>query len=223
MKEKRKVLGTGIDVCTAKQAMKEVLRYMDSEPISVIEVLRVNTLMDAMQDEALKENIENMDLVLPGEKKILEEIENCDRRVLQEVQTGTHLKMILRYLKGNHLRVYFLLDDEKDGGDFLEKVKHSYQGLQVTGVHFVTEDQPDDFIVNAINGAEADCVISLLSSPLQEDFIIRNRNILNARIWIGGGRILKELIVGGRQRQNLLHMITGHIFRKEMKKDRKEL
>lgn len=222
MKEKRKVLGTGIDICTAKQAMKDVLRFMDSEPISVIEVLRVTTLMDAMQDEALKENIENMDLVLPGEKKILEEIENCDRRVLQEVQAGTHLKMILRYLKGNHLRVYFLLE-ERDTDEFLEKVKNSYLGLQVTGVHYVTEDQPDDFIVNAINGAEADCVISLLSSPLQEDFIIRNRNNLNARIWIGGGRILKELMVGGRRRQNLLHMLTVHIFRKEMKKDRKAL
>lgn len=221
MKEKRKILGMNIDICTAKQAMKEVLNYMDSEPISVIEVLRVNTLMDAMQDEELKENIENMDLVLPGEKKILEEMESCDRRVLQEVQAGTPLKMILRYLRGNHLRVYFLID-EGNAEEFIEKVNHDYPGLQVAGLHFMIEDQPDDLIVNEINGAETDCVISLLSSPIQEDFIIRNRNVLNARIWIGGGKVLKELMIGGGRRRNLLQMITGHIFRKEMKKDRKE-
>ncbi len=42
-------------------------------------------------------------------------------------------------------------------------------------------------LVNAINGSEVDCILSALSVPLQEDFIAKNRNLLDARVWVGVG------------------------------------
>ncbi len=40
-------------------------------------------------------------------------------------------------------------------------------------------------IVNAVNGSEADCILSVLPSPAQEDFIEQNRALIDTRVWIG--------------------------------------
>lgn len=220
MKEKIQVLENSIDICTAKKFMKHVLRFMDSEPISVVEVLSISTLIEARQDEVLKENIESMDLVLPGERKILEESKIYDRCILREVENRTPLKLILRYLRGNHARVY-ILTDEENTEELKQKAEKKYSGLQIAGVLYVTEKYSDDLIVNAVNGAEVDCVISVMSSPLQEELITRNKKSLNARIWLGGGRILKDLITGEKRKDTFLHFITEHIFKKEVEKSEK--
>ena len=44
-----------------------------------------------------------------------------------------------------------------------------------------------DMLVNAINGGEADCVIAILTPPVQEQFIARNRSQINTRVWLGSG------------------------------------
>ena len=43
-------------------------------------------------------------------------------------------------------------------------------------------------LVNAMNGGEIDCIIAALSAPLQEDFIIKNKNLLDVRIFLGIAR-----------------------------------
>ncbi len=47
------------------------------------------------------------------------------------------------------------------------------------------EGRADDMLVNAINGSEVDCILSALSVPLQEEFSAKNRNLLDARVWVG--------------------------------------
>ena len=44
------------------------------------------------------------------------------------------------------------------------------------------KNRADDMLINAINGEEVDCVLSALSSPLQEELISKNRNVMNARV-----------------------------------------
>ena len=44
MNEKIKVLGVSINHYTAKEAMKKVMEYMETEPINVIEMVTMNTL-----------------------------------------------------------------------------------------------------------------------------------------------------------------------------------
>lgn len=68
MNGKIRILDIEIDDRTAKEAMKETVRYMSTEPVSVIELVTVDTLMYAKTDPELKENIEECDLVLAGKK-----------------------------------------------------------------------------------------------------------------------------------------------------------
>lgn len=63
-------------------------------------------------------------------------------------------------------------------------------------------------LVNAINGGEADCVIAILTPPVQEQFIARNRSQINTRVWLGAGKLM-ELHIGSEERQGQSDDISG--------------
>ena len=64
--------------------------------------------------QELKEGISQFDLVLAGDKMILEAAEVTDRKYLQETEGQVFLKMFLRYLHKNHKRVYLLVGSEEE-------------------------------------------------------------------------------------------------------------
>ena len=77
-----------------------------------------------------------------------------------------------------------------------------------------------DMLVNAINGSEVDCVLSALSVPLQEDFIAKNRNLLDARVWVGVGKKIFSPRKPGFGQGKIAKYLLNHIFRREMEKNK---
>ncbi|WP_418875133.1 WecB/TagA/CpsF family glycosyltransferase, partial [[Clostridium] scindens] len=189
MSDKIKVLDIDIDNCTAKEAMKETMEYLKSEPVSVIEMVTVDGLMQMDELPELKENMQEFDLVLAGDKTILEAADITDRKFLQETEGHLFLKMFMRYLHKNHKRIYLLVETEEEGQEFYDYLQRYYSGLQIIGLAKVSaQNRADDMLVNAINGGEVDCIFAALSAPLQEDFIMKNRSLLDARVFIGLGK-----------------------------------
>ena len=74
--------------------------------------------------------------------------------------------------------------------------------------------------VNAINGSEVDCILSALSVPLQEDFIAKNRNLLDARVWVGVGNRMFSDHRQGLGHGKLAKFLLNHIFKREMEKNK---
>lgn len=213
------VLDIDIDNYTAKEAMKQFVDSMQSEPISIIELVTADSLMQMGDTPELKERVAYFDLVLAGDTTILESADVTESKCLREVQERTFLKMLLRYMNKHHKRVYLLVESEDEGQEFLHYLECHYRGTQVGGMAKVSaQDRADDMIVNAINGADIDCVISAMSSPLQEDFVTKNRSVLNANVWLGLG---KEIIPFGRTgtvQNRLTQYVIKKVFRKELEK-----
>ena len=113
MNEKINVLNVNIDSCTAKEAMKETIAFLETEPVSVIEVVSVDGLMQMNDLPELKEKLNEFDLVLPGEELILETAEEA--RMPKEIDMSLYLKMFMRYLHKNHKRIYLLVESEEEG------------------------------------------------------------------------------------------------------------
>lgn len=219
MGSKINVLGIYIDNYTAKEAMKESVNYMESELMSIVDMVTVDALMDMEAEPGLKEEMSGFDLVLAGDKMILEAADVTERRFLQETENRLFIKMFLRFLHKNHKRAYLLVESEEEGKALYDYLERYYGGIQVSGMAKVSAtNRADDMLVNAINGAEIDCILSVLSSPLQEDFAVKNQSLLNARVLLGLGKellpVCSQGIVGGRVTQFLLK----RIFKKEMEK-----
>ena len=222
MSEKISVLDMNIDELTAKEAMKSCIAYMDTEPVSVVEMVTVDGLMQLGEVPELKEKVGRFDMVIAGEKAILEAASVSDRRCLQETESRTFLKMFFRYLNKNHKRIYLLVESEEEGQEFYDYLERYYGGVQIVGLAKVSaENRADDMLVNAINGGETDCVLSVLSSPLQEEFILKNRGVLNTRMWLGLG---KDIVPYRRQNNvqgRFSRFIVNRIFKREIEKSKK--
>ena len=170
MEHKISVLDVDIDTCTAKEALKKTIGFMESMPVNIVEMVTVDGLMQMDEMPELKGEIRKFDLVMAGDRTILEAAEVTEKKYLQETEGQLFLKLFLRYLHKNHKRVYLLVESEEEGQAFFDYLQKYYEGIQVAGLAKVSaQNRADDMLVNAINGGEVDCVIAALSAPLQED------------------------------------------------------
>lgn len=219
MNRKINVLDIDIDNCSAKEALKKTIEYMDSVPVNIVEMVTVDGLMQMDDMPELKDEMWKFDLLMAGDKTILEAADVTEKRYLQEAEDQLFLRMFLRYLHKNHKRVYLLVESEEEGQTFFDYLQKHYDGVQVVGLAKVSAaNRADDMLVNAINGGEVDCVIAALLAPLQEDFIIKNRNLLDVRLWLGIGKSTLPVCKNGFVSGKLGQFLVKYIFKREIEK-----
>ncbi len=223
MCEKFEVLGVQLDGYTAKEAMQEAIRYMETEPISTIEILAGSSVIELTETGDLREKIAQMDLLVVGDRTLLELSGVEDRTLLREAETNLFVKMFLRYLKKDRRKVFLLAPGDDKQEILREYLERYYSGIEISGAEIV-EDRPgvSDMIVNKINGAEIDCIISVLPSPLQEDFIGENKSVLDARIWVGLGEVIKNIQQKNNKKSRLQDFFVKFKLKSEIKRKEKE-
>ncbi|MBR2402142.1 MAG: WecB/TagA/CpsF family glycosyltransferase [Lachnospiraceae bacterium] len=219
MNEKIQVLGLGIDNLTAKEAVKRVVSYMETEPVNVVEMVTMNTLGKFQQDETAKELFERFDIALASDKGILEAAGVTDERRLREVDELLFIKMVMRFLHKNSTRVFLLAEDVADLQKLQMYMQEDYSNVQVVGTATMEENAAsDDMLLNLVNGAEAECILSALPSPVEEQFIFRNHALVNARVWLGFGNLLDELKKEKTGFMKVKEFIIRQFLKKEMAK-----
>lgn len=219
MNEKIQVLGLGIDNLTAKDAVKRAVSYMETEPVSVVEMVTMNTLGKFQQDETAKELFESFDIALASDKGMLEAAGVTDERRLKEVDELLFIKMVMRFLHKNSARVFLLAEDEADLQKLEMYMQEDYSNIQVMDKATMEDNgASDDMLLNLVNGAEAECILSALPSPIEEQFIFRNKSLVNARVWLGFGNLLDELKKEKTGFQKVKEFILRQLLKKEMAK-----
>lgn len=222
MNSKINVLELELHNDTAKEAMQKVMDYMQTEPLNIVELISSDSLLLSKDDEVLRDNIGQSDLVLTVEKSFLELAGVTDRRRLQEAESGLFLKMVLHYFHKNHVRVFLLAESQEDSLRLREYFENYYAGIEIVGAEAVAANREmDDMILNSINGVEAECVISILPSPLQEAFVVRNRILLNTRLWLGLGKKVK-LPLDKKEKKPFRDFLVKLFLKREIEKEKQK-
>lgn len=221
MNNRVNVLDVYVDDCSAKEAVKMALEFLRTDPISIVEMVTVDGCMSLNDQAELKKEMQSFDLVLAADVTILKTAPEFLTATEHEVKKHIFLKLLLQYLHKNKKRVYMLVGDQEDGQNLLEYMERRYKGIVVTGMaKIVPEDRIDDRLVNAINGTDTECIISVLSAPLQEEFIARNRSLLNPNLWLGVGTsilpYMKEVTLGER----IGRFIIRKLFQRKVKEEK---
>lgn len=219
MNEKIQVLDLQIDNLTAKDAVKRVVSYMETEPVSVVEMVTMNTLAKFQQDETAQELFGNFDIALASDKGMLEAAGETDERRLKEVDELLFIKMVMRFLHKNSAKVFLLAENEVDLQKLEIYMEEDYSNIQVVDRATLQENAAsDDMLLNLLNGAEAECILSALPSPVEEQFICRNKSLVNAKVWLGFGNLLDELKKEKNSFQKFKEFILRQLLKKEMAK-----
>ena len=219
MQEKIQVLEVELDNCSAKEAMKRVVEHMNMERLNVVEMVTMNTLARFQEVEEDAALFKEFDLVLPSDKGILEAAGIHDERRLREVDELLFIKMIMRYLQKSRISVFLLSETEASRLQFEEYIDKEYGNLKVIGsISLEEHGSSDDMFLNLINGAEVQCVLSTLPSPMEENLISKNKALVNARVWFGFGPLIREINKEKKGWQKFKENILRRILKKEVEK-----
>ena len=208
---------------TVKEAMRQVIEYLNTDVLNTVEIMTMDMLMQGQDNADWKEKAAQLDLVLPGEREILDAVKIQDRILIRDVENSVFLKMFLKYFQKNHKKVFLLAEDEEEAAVLAEEMGRYHRGIVITGSFILPREEGQiENVINEINGTETDCLVSVLSSPWQEEFIAAQRALLNVRLWLGCGdtlrQIYKEKRTGGKVRKFFLKKV----FRYKVEKEKKE-
>lgn len=210
MADSIEVMGVVLDCLTAKEAMLQAMQFMENDLVDTIEILSMKDLMNGREDTEWQDRVNECGLVMPGEAEILKAADAGGGNVERETADHIFVKLFLKYLQKNQKKIFLLAETEEDLQDTTDALRRYNRGIRLAGSGVVKpEDNRDESVVNEINGTETDCILSVLASPYQEQFISRNRALLNAKVWLGCGALFRE---GSRARRPSGRV--KHFFRK---------
>ena len=211
MTDNIEVMGIRLDCLTAKETMIRAMQFMEKDSVDIIEILSMDVLMKNSEDEQWKKLADGLDLALPGDPEILKAADIGDRIRLKETENRTFFRLFMKYLQKNQKKVFLLAETEEKLNKIEEALARYEGGLRLTGSGLLGDDGREENVINEINGTETDCIFSVLSSPYQEEFIDRNRALLNAKVWFGCGAVF-----GGEQEKRLPIGRVKRLFRKRL-------
>ncbi|GEM_PF-92391 len=208
---------------TAKEAMKQAIGYLETDSLNTIEIVTMDMLMREQENPAWKEQIQGLDMVLPGEREILEAAGIQDRTLIRDTEGRVFLKMFLKYLQKNRKKVFLLADSEEEAENLESAIHRYHRGIFVTGCIALTADSgQEERIINEINGTETECLLSALTSPWQEEFIAKQKALLGAKLWLGCGTALGQNYHEKRMGGKLKRFFMKRMFRYRVERQKKE-
>lgn len=211
MTDNIEVMGISLDCLTAKETMIRAMRFIDKDSVDIIGILSMDVLMKNSGDEQWRELVDGFDLALPGDPEILKAADIGDRDRLKETENHTFFRLFMKYLQKNQKKVFLLAETEEKLNRTEEMLARYGRGLRLAGRGLLEDDGREENVINEINGTETDCILSVLSSPYQEQFIDRNKALLNANVWFGCGAVF-----GGEQEKSVPIGRVKRFFRKKL-------
>ncbi|MCU6746422.1 WecB/TagA/CpsF family glycosyltransferase [Faecalicatena acetigenes] len=223
MKETINIFDVYMQNFTAKEAMKQVIAYLETESLHTIEIVTMDMLLKEQENVQWKDMVKKLDMVLPGEREILEAAGVQDKNSIRDAEEHIFLKLFLKYLQKNRKKIFLLADKEEQIQSLSEEIRHYHRGIVITGgAALVPDEGQEEKVINEINGTETDCLVSMFSSPWQEQFIAEKKALLNVRLWIGCGPLLMQNYTEKKIGRKVKTFFLKKLFRYRVEKQKKE-
>lgn len=171
----------------AKDYLYKVEEYINNDMFNVIEEIGSDSIVIANENEKVKEVLDQIDLVIPGDAAILEQLDLATHSKIKELQKFEFFHEAMKRIIRNQKTVYLFTVQESELEVYRSYIEQQYgDQLQIVGT-FSVESAAEDLerIVNDINILMPDVIFSTLGSPKQELFLHHYRNMINAKLWLG--------------------------------------
>jgi len=216
--KKIEVLGMELHNYPLRESMTLVETFLNNTVLNTIEEVSFAMLLSASEDERVKEAISGIDLTIPGETEILVQAGERNSSLINDIEEDRFFREFLKRVVRNYKNV-FLLCNTPDEIDRLKTYITSIDDrVKIAGQAFMEEPYSELSIINEINSASPDVILSTLSSPLQELFIHEQKKRLYASVWYGMNDRFKKLQGTERFRYNFFKSLRRISFRRIMVK-----
>lgn len=188
MIKKIDILGIQLDDYTVREAIRQVEAFSEDNVPKVIERISMQMIMETERDPVLKEVLSSLDLAVIGEKEILEVAGAKTMQRMKETEENDFFFEFFKRIERNRKRLFLLGETEEKNEKFKQWVLEEYPKLLIEGEYALENCVGDlEAVINDLNAATPDIVVSILPTPKQEYFFAEHRDKINAKVWYGLG------------------------------------
>ena len=224
-----RIMDMEVDMMTQENLQAEVSSCLSDEYLKVIHMISLDYIDSHEQNELVKQVLAQADLVLPGEKTIL------SAHHVEVLETGGmvvdyHSVMgLLETLDLEERTFYLVLRDKKEANTVYRYLSRHFSRDNIVGVYVADGNVAEEALINDINTKLPDIVILSMDSTEQEEWLEKNKGMINARLCLVVGSVLplimrdnvhipqwlKNLHLGGAYRF-LMRIPNAYSFRKRI-------
>ena len=179
------ILGISLKVHTIREALALTNVYLSNECLNTVNVLTIDKLVRAVEDDRLQYLMEQFDLTILGQKEILSYLDDSNAVKLKNFDNTDYLKEFFKHCQKMKKVIYLLCDKEQNIKINANYLADNYENIEICGSYaFESLDGDYDIILNHINVFCPDVVVSVLSNPEQEQLVFENKSKMNAKLWL---------------------------------------
>ena len=184
---------------------------LHSERLCMFLTMSMQSLMKVSSSGSDEEKtfVEQADLIVVEDPEILSVAGITSNQRIREASDHLFFTELMKRLQRGQQQVYLVAAKSAALDKIKEILAQRYEKLQIVGQYSI-EEYPDDLdrMINEINSAAPDIILSVMPTPQQEEFLVKNRSKLLAKLWYGLGEnygLLMEKKGFGWRMKRLIH------------------
>lgn len=188
MIKKIDILGMHVDNYTVRESILQLDTYMNSSILNIVETVTMEQIILAGENPKVRDCIEQADLSVIGEREILAETGTASVQRMREIRDKDFMYELLKRVVRNQKRVFLIAMTRAEIDNMQKFFTEVNSRFTAAGSYAIEECAGDtDSVVNEMNGSTPDIIISAMTSPYEQEFILDHKDKINASVWYGIG------------------------------------
>ncbi len=215
MSKRIQVLGIDIDNHTVREMMFLLEEYVNTDGVNLTGVITSDLLMQAADNQEIRNVIDMMDLHVIGDISILEVFEETFEQQVSEIQRRDLEEVFLQSLVRKRKKVYWISDAEADLAELEPYMENNYPKLCIAG-HFTgpVEEENLEYVLNEINSIAPDVIFIQTADWQRLGLLLQSKNQLNAKLCICMGYKARSKFWSQNKNSKIKALIDQTMFKR---------
>ena len=218
------VAGIELDNYTVRETIMNVEKKMSDSGFHTIEEVNMDMLIQAESDEVIREALASVEHTVIAEREILEAVGADSYQRKHEIDHHDFFYEMMKRIERNHKTIFGVGEKAEHTQQMCNRIMELYAKCNVIGAEALEECSGNlDALINEINSQTPDVIISVIPSPMQEHFLMENREKLSAGLWYGMGTMVleepKRGFANGIRKMFRTHKLEKHLNHCSEKQD----
>lgn len=207
--DKVNILGVHVDMVDINGAADKIMSFFDEGRLHSVYTPNSEIIMEAYKNPGFAKVLNNADLLTADGIGVVYASRILKKPIKERAAGYDIARVVLSRINNTEHKLYLFGGKPGVAEEAMSKLLKEYKGLKIVGLrngYFKPEEEAD--IVSDINNSGADIVFVCLGAPLQEKWIDRHKDELNARVAMGIGGSL-DVFAGKAERAPEFFCKTG--------------
>lgn len=188
MVKKIRLLGMELDNYTLREEIMQSEDFSHKQELNIIRTISIEMLSMAADSQEVRSGIEQADLLIVGDSEILTEAGIYSSQRLREASEHGFMREFLKTRVFGQSSFFLIAQHQEEMDAFLKFLKTKYENMVIVGTYLLDTCSKDyDTMINEINAAAADVVLSVLTSPQEDSLLLREKAKISAKVWYSLG------------------------------------